>query len=92
MLVLNNVANDDSRRLTMTRFANRTARLVIKELEYRDRPCVLLIRPVGRRRYDFEIVRRSLDPDRYRELIGRCGPPTRAGSRRWTISSSAGDL
>ncbi len=84
-VVLNNITTGDDRTLTMTRFANRTARLVIKELDYRDRPCVVVFRRAGRRRFDFEIVRRAIDPDRYRSLIDRCGPPTREGSRRWAI-------
>lgn len=84
-VVLNNVTAPADRTLTMTRFANRTARLVIKELDYRDRPCVVVFRRAGRRRFEFEIVRRAIDPDRYRSLIDRCGPPTREGSRRWAI-------
>ncbi len=80
---LRNAVTDEARRLTMTRFGNATARLVIHELDYRDRPCLIQFRRVGRRSYDFEIVRLAIDPDRYRALMGLCGPPTRQGSRAW---------
>ncbi|QJR14659.1 phospholipase D-like domain-containing protein [Usitatibacter palustris] len=74
----------DSRTLTMTIFANHTVRIVVRELDYRDRPCVLLIRKKAGS-FSFEIVTRSAFPAKYRNLVQRCGPPTRAGSRRWTI-------
>jgi hypothetical protein len=80
---LRNVATGDQRNLTMTRFRNATARLVIRELDYRDRPCFVLFRRTGTRKFDFEIVRLAIDPDRYRLLLSRCGSPTRIGSRRW---------
>ncbi len=80
---LRNVLTGEDRPLTMTRFSNSTARLVIRELDYRDRPCVVQFRRTGPGTFDFEIVRESIDPTRYRELIRRCGAPTRSGSRRW---------
>lgn len=83
-VTLTNAATGDSRTLTMTRFGNATARLVIRELDYRDRPCIVLFRRTATGAFAFEIVRESIDPDRYRALYRRCGPPTRQGSRRWT--------
>lgn len=85
-VALTNVATGDSRTLTMTRFRNATARLVIRELDYRDRPCVVLFRRTAAGAFAFEIVRESIDPDRYRALYRHCGPPTRKGSRRWTYT------
>lgn len=75
----------DPRALTMTIFANRTVRLVIKELDYRDRPCVLQFRRLGENRFVFDIVSRSTFPARYRGLLERTNAPTRVGSRRWAI-------
>lgn len=80
---LRNVLTGEDRSLTMTRFSNSTARLVIRELDYRDRPCVVQFRRTAQATFDFEIVRESIDPTRYRSLIQRCGTPTRSGSRRW---------
>lgn len=80
---LRNVLTGEDRPLTMTCFSNSTARLVIRELDYRDRPCVVQFRRTGPGTFDFEIVRESIDPTRYRALIRRCRAPTRSGSRRW---------
>jgi len=82
---LQNTATGEDRILTMTRYGNHTTRLVIHELSYRDRPCVILFRRTASGRFRFEIVRESLEPDRYRTLIGQCNPPTRSGSRRWAV-------
>lgn len=82
---LRNTATGEDRTLTMTRYANHTTRLVIHELDYRDRPCVIVFRRTAPTRFTFEIVRESLEPGRYRALIGQCNPPTRSGSRRWAV-------
>lgn len=73
------------RELTMTVFPNNTVRLVISELEYRDRPCVIVFRRRGPSDYEFEIVRKSIVPGQYRLLIDGCDRRTRTGSRRWGI-------
>lgn len=73
------------RELTMTLFSNRTVRLVINELEYRDRPCLILFHRTGSDRYQFEIIPESIFPTRYRDLLALCGRQTRSGSRRWGI-------
>ena len=81
------------RQLTMTVFPNRTARLVIRELEYRDRPCVIVFRRIGSDPdYEFEIVRESIVPWQYRRLIvEHCVRQTHAESRRWGIVKENGD-
>lgn len=76
---------NDARDLTMTIFRNHTVRLVIKELDYRDRPCVLLFSRHRNGAFSFEIVPRSVFPARYRGLLEKCGATTRHGSRRWGI-------
>lgn len=76
----------DSRQLSMKIFQNNTVRLTINELDYRDRPCLLVFRPIGRNRYDFEIVQESIFPSRYRRLLARCGNQTRPSSRKWMQS------
>ncbi len=84
-LTLTPTGGTQSRTLTMTLFRNNTARLSITELDYRDRPCVIVFHPLGGSRFQFEIVQQSIFPARYRRLIGLCGNQTRAGSRQWTI-------
>jgi hypothetical protein len=73
------------RALTITIFANNTARLSINELDYRDRPCVIVFHKTGNAAFQFEIVRQSIYPGRYRTLLARCANQTRQGSRRWII-------
>ena len=77
------------RNLKMTRYGNDTARLVINELEYRDRPCVILFHRTGSDRYQFEIIPESIFPSQYRDLIALCNHQTRPGSRRWGIIGNA---
>ena len=83
---LRNKTTGQRRSLRMTRYANHTTRLVIHELDYRDRPCVILFRRQKSGIFAFEIVRESLEPRRYRTLIRQCDAPTRSGSRRWAIA------
>lgn len=77
------------RELTMTLFSNRTVRLVINELEYRDRPCVVLFHRTGSDRYLFEIIPESIFPTRYRSLLALCDRQTHPKSRRWGIVKNA---
>ena len=74
------------RELTLTLFGNRTARLVINELEYRDRPCVVLFHRTRSDRYNFEIISEFISPRRYKKLLGICDKQTHSGSRRWGIA------
>ena len=75
------------RKLTMTIFGNRTVRLVVSDLEYRDRPCLIVFRKTRRRdRFEYEIIPRSVYPTRYQSLLATCQNQTRQGSRRWTIA------
>ena len=75
----------ESRLLTITVFSNNTIRVSINELEYGDRPCVILFRKMPRGRVSFEIIPESIFPSRYRALLAMCARQTRTGSRRWII-------
>lgn len=75
-----------SRTLTMTVFSNNTVRLSILDLDYRDRPCVIVFTKAARRVIEYEIVPESIFPKRYSELLARCDRRTRAGSRRWGMA------
>jgi len=73
------------RSLKITVFKNNTVRIVISDLEYRDRPCVLVFREVSNEEFEYEIVSESIFPIRYMRLLNLCGEKTRQGSRRWGI-------
>ncbi len=75
----------ETRSLVITVFGNNTVRLSINELEYRDRPCVIVFHKADDNIIEFEIVAESIFPSRYRSLISLCERQTRAGSRRWEI-------
>ena len=77
----------DYRPLVVTVFGNNTVRLSVNELEYGDRPCVIVVRRQKRNTFEFEIVSESVSPGRYRTLLNACGRQTRSGSRRWAILS-----
>ncbi len=74
------------RRLVISVFSNNTVRISINELEYRDRPCVIIMRRNAPMKFEFEIVSESIFPTRYRSLLTSCTNQTRAGSRRWVIA------
>ena len=74
-----------SRTLTMTVFHNDTSRLSVSDLDYRDRPCFIFFRDEGTGQFVFEIVSRSVFPDRYRQMERLASNQTRSGSRRWAI-------
>ena len=75
-----------SRRLRMTVYPNNTTRLIIQELEYRHRPCVIVFHRAGPDQYEFEIVRESVVPPQYRRLLKEhCNRKSRSGARRWGI-------
>lgn len=82
-LDLHNVDTQELRTLVFTLNRNATARLSIRELEYSSRPCVLIFTKRGRGQFDFELVRRAIDPSRFDGLIAECtqAPP----SRRWKM-------
>lgn len=71
------------RELTITVFGNHTVRIVISDLEYGDRPCVLVFRKVSNNRFEYEIIPESIFPKRYKSLLALCTEKTRSGSRRW---------
>jgi hypothetical protein len=72
-------------RLVVTVFENNTVRLSVNDLEYGDRPCVIVFRRKRGDRIIFEIVPDSIFPTRYRSLLALCTRQTRAGSRHWMI-------
>jgi len=77
----------EERSLKMTRNKNHTARLSIRELEYRSRPCVLRIRKQSTRRCSILIVRESIDPEEYATLLALC--PQSPPHRRWRVVRKA---
>ena len=81
--------NESERKLTMKRYRNDTVRLVINELEYRDRPCVILFHNAGSEQYQFEIIPESIFPSRCRALLNRCNRQTDPKSRHWGIIGNA---
>lgn len=82
-LELNNAETQESRRLVFRLNRNSTARLSVRELEYGSRPCVLIFTKRGGEKFDFELVRRAIDPSRFEALIAECQqtPP----DRRWKL-------
>lgn len=82
---LKRVGDTSTRQLVITVFPNNTVRISLNELEYRDRPCVILFRKIRGGIIEFEIVSESIFPTLYRRLLAACGKQTRTGSRRWTI-------
>jgi hypothetical protein len=82
-LNLNNVNTQESRTLVFTLNRNSTARLSIRELEYGSRPCVLVFTKRGGGSFDFELVRRAIDPSCYDALIAACEQT--APDRRWKL-------
>lgn len=75
----------EHRPLVISIFKNNTIRLSINELEYRDRPCIIVFHKLRGNLVEFEIVPESIFPSRYREFISLCKRQTRVGSRRWEI-------
>lgn len=75
--------SSSGRQLTITVFGNHTVRVEISDLEYGDRPCVLVFRKVSNDRFEYEIVSESNFPKRYKGLLALCTEKTRFGSRRW---------
>ena len=71
--------------LTVTVFNNRTVRIVIGDLEYRDRPCVIKFLKMADAQYEYDIVSQNIFPGRYKRLLKLCAQRTRAGSRRWGL-------
>lgn len=84
-VILQRKGTIDSRELIVTVFANNTVRLSINELEYRDRPCVIVFHKKKGDKIVFEIIPENIFPTRYRDLLALCKRQTRSGSRRWTI-------
>lgn len=79
-------SSSSSRTLRMTVFSNNTVRLSISDLDYRDRPCVIVFHKRTKKNIEYEIVPESIFPRRYSALLALCANQTRAGSRRWGIA------
>lgn len=84
-IILSPKGSEESRPLKMTIFGNNTVRLSIFDLEYRDRPCVIVFQKLEDARTCFEIVAQNIFPTRYKALLALCTKKTRKGSRRWAI-------
>jgi hypothetical protein len=83
LISLRSSSHANPRVLTMTVYKNHTARLVIRELDYRDRPCVLLFKKRNNGSFVFDIVSRSAFPPAYRDFLEKC--PQSPAKRRWTV-------
>ncbi len=84
-ITLQRKGSPERRSLVVTVFKNHTVRLSVNELEYRDRPCVIVFSKRSGDAIVFEIVPENIFPSRYRMLIEKCNRQTRGGSRRWSI-------
>lgn len=74
------------KQLTVSCFGNDTVRITLSDLEYRDRPCVIVFRRKTPRRFEYEIVPENIFPSRYKRLLALAANQTRRGSRRWGIA------
>jgi HKD family nuclease len=89
-LNLRNVQTGQVKRITMSYFErSNTARIVVSELELSDRPCFLVIHPPKEGIYDFEIVKRADQRERYDALLVACNQQTRTQSKQWGIIGGA---
>jgi len=73
-----------SRTCTMKSYGNDTRRLQINELDFTDRPCVIVFHRTATHTYDFEIVSQSVFPSRYATLLAG-STQTSPRSKRWRI-------
>jgi len=71
---------------TISVFSNHTVRIVVRDLDYRDRPCVLIFQKQRKSYFEYEIVSENIFPDRYKQLLRICNEQTRSGSRRWGMT------
>lgn len=79
------LGSGSSKQLTLTKMQNHTARLVINELDYGDRPCFMVFQKAGPNTFEYEIVSQSVQPARYAKLKSAAVNQSRIGSRRWAI-------
>jgi hypothetical protein len=82
-ITLSYVGGKNPRSLTATIFPNRTIRLSLAELDYRHRPCLIRVRRTGADAFEYEIIQKSIFPQRYEALLALCSEKTRKKSRRW---------
>lgn len=69
---------------SITVYRNKTARLVLTNLDLRDRPCCAVF---GKKNntYTYKIVRKIDNHDLYNKLMKKCTRQTSIKSRKWTI-------
>lgn len=72
------------RTCSMKSYGNDTRRLQINELDFTDRPCVIVFHRTAPRAYDFEIVSQNVFPTRYATLLAG-STSTTPRSKRWRI-------
>jgi hypothetical protein len=77
--------SQEKRELVITVFLNNTVRLSINELEYGDRPCVVVLEKSRGKSFVFDIIPEAVYPTKYRMLLAACDRQTRPTSRRWGI-------
>lgn len=75
----------NAKQLTLTKMKNYTARLVVSELDYVDRPCFVVFEKNGPSSFEYEIVSKNVQPARYSALEKLAVNQSRALSRRWAI-------
>ncbi len=83
IITLQAKTSSSGRQIKISVFRNHTVRVVISDLEYGDRPCVLVFRKVSNDHFEYEIIEKSIFPKRYECLLALCTEKTRSGSRRW---------
>ena len=80
---LKHKASGGSRNVTMTYYNNDTTRISFSELDYSDRPCVMLFSKLANGRFEYTLYRESIYPAQYRGLIGLCSQSR--PRRRWKL-------
>lgn len=84
-IVLKSKRTGETKHLSMTMYSNQTTRLSISELDYRDRPCLVIFTKKNKH-YEYDIISKSTAPSLYMALLKQCLNQTRSGSRRWGIT------
>ena len=79
------VGNPSYHTVTLNAFKNKTARMVIAELDYQDRPCFLVLRRIAKDRYEYQIVSQAVEPLRFAQLQALPMKRTTPKSRWWTV-------
>lgn len=86
-VVLTRTGTGASRDLTLTRMKNSTARLVVNDLDYGDRPCFLIFETQADGSFEYDIVSEAVQPLRYESLTKIATKQASEKSRRWGYAS-----